>query len=385
MRLLHVIRTLDPNYGGPVEGLRQIIAIYRARGWSAEVISYDAPGMPWEAALAGSVHALGPGWGRYGFAPRSNARARELMANADVIVVNGVWEYSGLVTLLESGSTPYFIYTHGQLDPWFKRAFPLKHIKKMIYWMLVGRAFLGKASGVLFTTQEESLLAGQSFPFPNTPKYVVGYGTKRPEGDPEHQREAFFQRFPETRGKKNILFLSRIHEKKGCDLLVTAFAKVLGDDPSFHLIMAGPDSSGLMNALKAQAESLGIAERITWTGMLAGEMKWGAFRTADAFALPSHSENFGIVVAEALACGLPVLISNKVNIWRPIEQAGAGLVENDDEAGACNLLDGWLRLPAEEKALMRESALSCFSQNFDIELSADTIDNLFVSLGREEH
>jgi glycosyltransferase involved in cell wall biosynthesis len=76
--------------------------------------------------------------------------------------------------------------------------------------------------------------------------------------------------------------------------------------------MAGPDQAGWQMKLEIQAEKLGISERVSWTGMLSGDLKWGAFHAADVFILPSHQENFGIVVAEALSCSLPVLISNKV-------------------------------------------------------------------------
>jgi glycosyltransferase involved in cell wall biosynthesis len=114
-------------------------------------------------------------------------------------------------------------------------------------------------------------------------------------------------------------------------------------------------------------------DSIVFPGMLTGDIKWGALSAADAFVLPSHQENFGIAVAEALACGTPVLISNKINIWREIEADGAGLVENDDLNGTANQLKRWLGLEAETRATMRENARKCFAARFEIERATDSL------------
>lgn len=107
--------------------------------------------------------------------------------------------------------------------------------------------------------------------------------------------------------------------------------------------------------------------------MLGGDVKWGAFTAAEAFVLPSHQENFGIAVAEALACGTPVLISNKINIWREIEADGAGLVENDDLAGTASLLKRWVAIPDGSRQTMRENARTCFANRFEIERATDSL------------
>src|SRR5690606_1054302 len=111
-----------------------------------------------------------------------------------------------------------------------------------------------------------------------------------------------------------------------------------------HLVIAGPDSNGLADSLKKLAYSLGVDERITWTGMLYGDDKWAAISAADVFCLPSHHENFGVVVAEALACGKPVLISNKVNIWREVAADKAGFVAEDSIEGTTANLERWLAM-----------------------------------------
>ena len=107
-----------------------------------------------------------------------------------------------------------------------------------------------------------------------------------------------------------------------------------------------------------------------------GDLKWGAYRVAEVFMLPSHQENFGIVVAEALACGVPVLISDKVNIWREIRSAGAGLVAEDNLEGTLSLLQTWLDISDQKRQQMRRDAQVCFESNFEMSAAAGRLHNL---------
>jgi glycosyltransferase involved in cell wall biosynthesis len=150
-------------------------------------------------------------------------------------------------------------------------------------------------------------------------------------------------------------------------------------------VIAGPDQVGLQKDLRRRAVELGLASRVTWAGMLGGAMKWGALRAAEILLLPSHQENFGIVVAEALAAGVPALISNKVNIWREIEAGGAGMVSQDTLLGACALLQSYLQMPAEKKLAMRQAARACFDRNFEIKRAAESLYTVLesVSIGMD--
>jgi glycosyltransferase involved in cell wall biosynthesis len=303
------------------------------------------------------------------------------------VVVNGIWQYHsfGAWRALRKSSTPYVLFTHGMLDPWFKKRYPLKHLKKWMYWPWAEYRVLRDAQAVLFTCEEERALARSSFWMYRCNEVVVKYGTAGPKGEPRTELEEFFGRYPELRGKKLALFLGRIHPKKGCDLAIGAFAKVLGTSPEWRLVIAGPDQVGLQKDLRRRAVELGLASRVTWAGMLGGAMKWGALRAAEILLLPSHQENFGIVVAEALAAGVPALISNKVNIWREIEAGGAGMVSQDTLLGACALLQSYLQMPAEKKLAMRQAARACFDRNFEIKRAAESLYTVLesVSIGMD--
>jgi glycosyltransferase involved in cell wall biosynthesis len=375
MKLLHVVPSVDPSGGGPMEGVLQSGLACIRMGHSVEIATLDDPGAPFLLDYPMTVHALGPGRSKYGYAPRFVRWLREHAKGYDAVVVNGLWMYHGIGTWLALRGTgvPYFVFTHGMLDPWFKKTYPLKHLKKWLFWPWSDYPLLRDARGVLFTCEEERLLARESFWLYRAREVVVSFGTSTPPSDGARLRETFLAAHPELRGKRLMLFLSRIHEKKGCDLMIDAFARVAREHPDLHLVIAGPDQSGWRPALEAQASALGIADRISWPGMLRGDQKWGAFYAAEAYLLPSHQENFGIAVAEALGCGLPVLISDKINIWREIQAAKAGFIDTDSAEGCERNLRLWLDAAPGTRDEMRRAATALFEARFTVEAMARSL------------
>jgi glycosyltransferase involved in cell wall biosynthesis len=380
MKILRAIHTVNPALGGPIESVKQSSAVLARRGHAVEIISLDPPDAPWVRDSPVPVHALGPGRGGYGYSPRFSLWLAEHHADYDAMIVHGLWQYNsfGVWRALRGTATPYFVFPHGMLDPWFKRTYPLKHIKKLLYWPWAEYRVLRDAAAVLFTSEEERRLARESFALYRCNEVVVNYGTAAPALDLDSAREEFFHDFPKLRGQQFLLFLGRLHEKKGCDLLIEAFAALRnssGGKAVPHLVLAGPcgDEEYLRHLKRLAAATTKDDGSIIFTGMLTGSRKWGAFSAAEAFVLPSHQENFGIAVVEALAGGTPVLLSNKVNIWREIEGDGAGYVENDDLAGTTALLKRWLATASDVRAAMRARAQDCFARRFDIERATDSL------------
>ena len=375
MKILRVIRSLDPSGGGPAEGVRQITPHLSALGVSTTVVSLDPPDSPWLNDFAFKAIGLGPVFGIYGYQRGLVPKIKSLAQQHDVVIIEGLWQYHGLATrrALMGLNIPYFVHPHGMLDPWFKRTYPLKHLKKWTYWPWAEYQILRNATAVLFTTEKERFLARQSFWLYSANEIVVGYGTSVPPSNSEMQCNTFLHRFPQLKGKRFLLFLSRIHPKKGIDLLISAFAVVASNDPSLQLVIAGPDQVGLQAILQRKAVELGIADRIIWPGMLTGDLKWGAFRCAELFCLPSHQENFGIVVAEALACGLPVCISEPVNISNLVSSFGAGIVHMDSVSGTTDALRKWFSFSHEDRLLMRKRAKKLFYNHFDFSILASSL------------
>ncbi len=377
MRILHIIGTMNPQAGGPTESVKVLLS-YGPTGYSGEVVTLDDPSAPFLKDIAFPVHALGPTRTTFAYSDKLLPWLKTNCHRFDGVMVHGLWQYCGFAAWRAfSRKTPYVVFTHGMLDPYFKQSFPLKHLKKWLYWIPAEYWVLRDAYRVLFTCKAEERLAKESFWLHRWNPYVVPFGAIGPSGDPESQRQIFFSKCPSVRGRPYLLFLGRIHRKKGCDLLIDAFAAVAADNPELDLVMAGPDQQQWARKLQQAAESAGIANRVHWPGMVEGDAKWGAFFGAEAFILPSHQENFGIAVAEALACGIPVLLADKVNIAEDIAEDGAGLVEQDTPAGTLRLLRAWIAMSVQERKDMAERAYQCFHRRYDMRENAKAIMRVF--------
>lgn len=376
LKILHVIPSVNPHGGGTVAGLKQFIAQYASLGISAEVACCDNPNEVWlHSSDLPVIHALGPVSNNYSYTPKLLPWLRENMPRFDAVIIDGIWQYHSLAVHQASkkNNVPYFVFTHGMLGPWFKLNYPLKHLKKWLYWPWAEYWVLRKAKSVLFTCDEEKLLARESFWLYKANESVVGFGTSKPPVKKDLTDQKILSTHPELSNKRIILFVGRMHPIKGCDILIKSFSEVALLDDNIHLVMAGPDHENQISTLKKLTLQLGISHRVTWTGMLQGDAKWEVFHMAEVLCLPSHHENFGVVVAEALACGKPVLISNKVNIWREISAATAGFVANDTIEGTTRNLTQWLSLNENEYSQMSKHATECFENFFNIEMATKNL------------
>jgi glycosyltransferase involved in cell wall biosynthesis len=381
MRILHIIGTLNPESGGPTESVRVLLS-FGPIGYIGEVVTLDDPTAPFLEQFNFPVHALGPTNTTYGFNSKLLPWLKENRHRFDGVVVNGLWQYCGFAAWRAlAGNTPYVVFSHGMLDPYFKRAFPLKHLKKWLYWVPAEYRILRDAYRVLFTSTAEKRLAEQSFWLHKWTPLVVPYGANRHPNKPrEELMEAFYQKCPQMRGKRFLLYLGRIHRKKGCDMLIEAFGKVAGSDSHLELVMAGPDQQHWAASLQKMALAAGVDKRVHWPGMITGDAKWGAFMASEAFILPSHQENFGIAVAEALGCATPVLLADKVNIAEDIANDQAGLMELDTLEGTINLLRRWIAMAPDEKSAMAQRAQVCFERRYDMQENAKAIIRLFETV-----
>ena len=344
----------------------------------------DSPRAEYLHGIDCPVHALNQSYlGRYAFSPRLWSWLRRNARRFDGLVMNGIWTFPGVALFFAArrAGKPYGIFVHGALDPWFNRKYPLKFIKKLFYWP-VQHTVLHAAKAVFFTATAERDLAKASFRPNHWKSVVVPYGIVDPKTaklDSDRQIEELYRCLPELRGRHYLLFLARIHEKKGCDLLLEAFARVAKIAPKVDLVIAGPDFEGMQAKLRKAAGRLGIIGRVHWPGQIDGDIKWGALRACDALILPSHQENLGISVVEAMAAGRPVLVSRQVNIWREIERDGAGLADEDSVEGVERLLRRWFNLLPEEHVAMTVCARRCFEARYSMTRTVAALDSVFTS------
>jgi len=369
LRILQLVQTLDPRVGGVAPAVLALSRGLAVRGHKVEILVLDDSNCRWLADIDLTVHPLGTGSTNYRYSTKLMPWLRQHGDNYDRVIVHGLWQYVSFAAWRRYArtSTPYFVFPHGMLDPWFKRTFPLKHLKKWLYWPWAEYRVLRDASAVIFTSEEERLQAQQSFWLYRCREKISPLGINAPAPLSVQPSQKFFGQFPISRDKKVLLFLGRLHPKKGCDLVIDAFRKL--NPANTVLVLAGPDQIGWEKELRARAEDLPVV----FTGMLQGELKQAAFARADAFILPSHQENFGMSVVEALAAGLPVLISNRVNIWREVEGDHAGYVETDDLSGTTRLIERWLGTAEEDRQVMRANARNCFTNRFEINRAVDSL------------
>ncbi len=344
LRIIQVIHRIDPAYGGSAVACLELSRQLVRMGQRVSIFTtYESGHSPLLDAEEGTVdgvevHQFPASKTAYGFSSGLLKGLRKAIPTADVVNIHGLYRFHFVAAayLCRRYGVPYVIKPHGSLDPFMFRV--RRSLKRIPERMFVAPA-LRRASAVHFTAEEEMHLAASTGLFHGGRGKPVFNAVTVPEGFDPAQLEPigsagdFVRRHPETAGKKRILFLSRLNFKKGLDILVKAFAIVCRTRDNVHLVIAGPDEEGYSRVVRSWLVENGVADKATFTGMLLGAERSSAYAAADVFVLPSYTENFGLVILESLCLGVPVVMSNKVNIWREIEEAGAGLIV-DCDAGA---------------------------------------------------
>lgn len=379
MKILHCTHSSDPRGGGPWEAIVQFSQEHIQSGHEILAVTCDDPDAEWCKESKIPTIGLGPSNG-YGYCSKLKPWLVENAGAYDCVIIHGLWQYHGYLAkeIFPKLGVPYFVFPHGMLDPWFKREYAIKHLKKAIYWRLVEDKVVSNANAVLFTCEEEKILARKTFTPYVCNERIVPLGIKEIIDNESPKKDEFFEVYPTLENKPFILYLGRVHKKKGLDILLNAYLKLEFCPP--HLMIAGP-----IDCPQFKVELISLANKISsrfpdwvcvWAGMIKGKIKWQALTVADAFVLPSHQENFGIAVIEALAVGTPVLITNRVNIFNEIADAGAGLVSDDSVEDVLKMVQEWMSLDQIAKREYASSARQCFYKNYEISQAAENFLNV---------
>jgi glycosyltransferase involved in cell wall biosynthesis len=375
MKLMSVITTLNPAHGGPVECATQLNRNLTAKGHSYDLVTLDRPDAPWNKKLPFEPICLGRGSRSPDLLqPALLKFLKQNQSKYDGSIFHGIWTVPNVAMRFAwDGKHPYVVFSHGMLDPYFIHNFPIKHIKKSLFYRTIAAPMLSRAVATLFTCEEELRLANTSYRPTVGNRVVVRYGINPPTVVPAQYQGRLLPLKKMLQGKDVILFLGRIHPKKGCDMLIEAASRIANRFPQAHFVIAGPDETGSVAQLEKLASAHGVSSNITWTGPVFGEERWFLYNLASAFILPSHMENFGLTVAESLSQQRPVLISDKVNIYRSILKAGAGFVAQDTVEGTTRLLEQWCSLSIPERELMGACAKQLFDSEFQAKYTADDV------------
>ncbi len=308
---LSVVTHLDPRYGGLSAVVPQLSAAVACKGHvSMSLAAFCAPGELYSPESFAELTLTD--W------PASRAawlRDRSLLPRFDRLLqsatglhLHGLWEQSTFIAARRARRLriPYLVSAHGMLEPW---ALQNKQMKKRLYAALVERSNLEGASCLHALTHAEAR-EYRSFGC-TSPIAVIPNGVRIPD---QVSAENFLAQHPALRGKRVVLFLGRIHFKKGLDLLIQAWKKIILRWPDAHLVLAGPDFENTRARITAMIAEQGIEASVLFTGMLRDHLKWSALAAAECFVLPSYSEGLSVSVLEAMGLGLPVIISDHCNL-----------------------------------------------------------------------
>lgn len=368
MRIAHIMPMISSRFGGPVSGVIDLAAVMNADGHESTVFSTNLGRVPWSGdrrkltddEMPANIEAVELELFdvkeplRLIYSPQLGRRLNEVVHEYDVVHVHSLWlypQYAGQRAARRAG-VPYVVSPHGSLDPYLRSRGRLRKGLTNLVWQ---NGMLKHADALHITTREEGELIADVVP--EVPHVLVPNGIwvdrfSDSGGDGDRFRREHMDGFDGPL----VLFFGRVNYKKGIDILIRSCALVAEQCPDARVAVVGPDDEGLTPELIALAESLGVGDRFTFTGPLYGPGRADALAAADVWTLPSHTENFGIAVIEAMAAGLATVISPAVNLASSVIEAQAGLVEPNvpeqfGPAIARLLNDAQLRTETERRAV----------------------------------
>ena len=329
LRVLHVIPSIASFRGGPSQVIRIVAEGLSACGLTVAVLTTDDDGLGRLPVPLGVP--VREGSVTYWYFPRQTR-----FYNCSLPLTSWLWRHvtefhllhihtvfsfvsTAAALIAKAKGIPYVVRPLGVLNRWgFENRRP---VLKRLSFAAIDKHILKHAAAIQYTSAQEKAEAERLFPgirsviLPNPVRMSA-----------EFPARAALHTDSESRSKPLLLFMSRIDEKKGLDLLIQAFARVKQCFPECRLVVAGSGEESVAKSLRLLAEREQVADSIDWAGFVSGTAKQQLLALADVFALPSYSENFGVAVVEAMAGGLPVVISDQIGIHPAITQGGAGLV-----------------------------------------------------------
>jgi len=343
MRIIHVIPYMHPAAGGPPVVVDQLSRELAGRGHQLRVLTTDlfangdrawttAQQRPYRLDVFSAVAG-----NRFGFSVGLGKQIPQVVRSCDVVHIHTLWTFANIAAAraCRGARIPFLVMPHGMLDPW---ALSRSRWKKRVVGALFQDQDL-RAANCIHALNEREVDGVRAYGL-KSPVAVIPNGIHFPDFEPLPPESVFRAAFPETRGKKLILFMARLHVKKGLEHLLHAWSRLYRQSSEWHLIIAGPDGGFGMRAQELVNE-LKLKCAVTFTGNLQGNLRLAALSAADLFVLPSFSEGFSMAVLEAFACRLPALITPGCN-FREAVAAGAAIEvspdPDDTEKGLRDLL-----------------------------------------------
>src|SRR3989475_2338625 len=385
MKVLHVIPALSQYYGGPVNAVVGMCRALNQAGVQADIASTDADvqgnldiplGIPFQMEGT-TVYCFRCSLLRkYGFSLGLTGWIRSNLGNYDLVHIHAFFSYVTvpLVYYAKKYKVPYIIRPSGELNAWSLKK---SRIKKGLYWLLVGRNCLNTASALHLTSEDERVAARRLAP--GTPSVVIPLGTDTFTEEEFPARGRFRKKYPMLDQKLLIVFLSRLDHKKGLDLLFPAISALAMGRDNFAVVIAGSGEREYEAEVHDLVLAHGLKEKVIFTGFVQGQDKTDLLRDADVFVLPSYDENFGLAVIEAMAVGVPVVISNNVGIHHAVTEYGAGVVTACESGEITHALNNLLKHDSLRRT-MGQNGMKLVKEKFAWEKVARELFGLYQSI-----
>lgn len=352
MRIVYYLQRVDLADGGVVRAVLDMAGAMAKLGEDVVIATVDGqdipvewwdgkPGVPRAVLVGESVGFLG----RLG-SPEIQ-RLKNAIAEADVLHLHGPWEFSNIqaATIARGEGVPYIVSTHGMLDEW---PMAQKSIKKRIYLALFAGKMLRSATRIHTTAEAEREQVSRWVPAQkdSTIPCIMDLEPYRVLPGSDEAQEVF----PRLRTEAlKLLFLSRLHIKKGIDVALRELAQLRDDGLSAQLFIAGTGEESYVSQLRQQVDDLRLQDHVQFLGLVTGQLKLSLFQACDLMLLPTSQENFGLALTESIACGTPVVTTRGTDIWRELEASG-GAVITDRKAGSfANVI---MELSTDRQALL---------------------------------
>ena len=333
MKVLHVIPSVSLKHGGPSQAIRLIAQSLARAEVQVDVATTDDDGPGGQLDVPLGERVTQDGYGVFYFQKQTDFYKvswpfrrwiAERIRDYDLVHVHALFSFTSncAARTAQRQRVPYLIRPLGVLNRW-----GMRHRRpwlKSLSLKLIERPILRQAAGMHYTSQHEQIHAEAAGA--TARPFLIPLGIDLSPYNRLPNPEVFFKRCPAARGRRVVLFLGRLDEIKGLEVLLPAFAGVRQSEAEACLIIAGAGQVDYVGKLRRMAGHLGVADAVIWPGFLEGDQKLAAFAAATVFVLPSYSENFGIAAVEALAAGLPCVLSTGVAISADVAAAGAGIV-----------------------------------------------------------
>lgn len=364
MKVVHVVAGLNEADGGPSHTLPELWRRQQMSGAEVTVCSTRAAdeAVAREIPFVNLYPRVFPQSLKR--SPALAAALREEMASADLCHNHGCWLHPNWAAASASRrlNKPLVISPLGHLDPWSLARHPWR--KRAVRFLVEGRNWRSAAAFIAKSAMEAEALKRLGL---NNRVEIIPNGIDSVQWKKEVSSDEFFERFPKFKGQRLLLFLSRLHPKKGADLLLKSWERIRSSRPEWRLVMVGEGEATWVDGLRHFVRTNGLEETVLFTGSLEGSLKRSALAAAELFVLPSHSENFGQVVLEALAAARPVVVTQGCP-WPDVETRGCGWWIGAGGSALIESLRRAMSLSATELAAMGRAGSDWVLRDFDWDL-----------------